>query len=186
MLKFNVTVTAPTALIRLSALVHPSMFITSRSPEPETIGEPVKDMTRLSPEPLSPPTAGAITGSRSLGSDTRGPTANVPSTNLTRVLCTPEEHDVLPIDQESHAVSSFRRRLEEDRLFRRVGRSGTKHSGARFQRGIVGETVSVVKRVFIAITGRTASKSLSQISNACLDCFPSSLSILDCPRRRFR
>ncbi|KAF9645153.1 hypothetical protein BDM02DRAFT_3263115 [Thelephora ganbajun] len=59
---------APTPPVRLSALVRPSVFIAPRSPEPEAIEEPIKDMTRLSPEPLSPPSARTITGSRSLDS----------------------------------------------------------------------------------------------------------------------
>lgn len=68
MLKFNVIVAAPTPAIRLSALVHPSVFITPRSPKPEIIEEPVKDTHKLSPEPMTPPPARTITGSRSLDS----------------------------------------------------------------------------------------------------------------------
>ena len=192
MLKFNFTVAAPTPPIRLSALVHPSVFIASRSPGPETIGELVNDMTRLSPEPLSPPTARTISGSRSLDSpntkrrvaedydrflstttgikkvglgyqsDVRGPISNILNTDpyassvsLKRTTFFHSTRRAMPPPVSSE---DWRRTVSVDELARL--QPSTPEPTSKEEKA--GGTVSAVKRAFMAITGRTGSKRLSQ------------------------
>jgi len=192
MLKLNVTVAAPTPPVRLSALVHPSVFIAPRSPGPKTIEEPAKDMTRLSPEPLSPPSARTITGSRSLDSPNtkrrvtgdydrllsgttgikkvglgyqsnfRKPTPNVlntdpcvtsPSSKRTTLFHSTRRAMLPPVSSED-----WRRTAPAVELARLV--PSTPEPTSREEK--VGGTVSAVKRAFMAISGRTGSKRLSE------------------------
>ena len=192
MLKLNTVVAAPTPPVRLSALVKPSVFIAPRSPEPETADEPVQDMTRLSPEPLSPPPVRTITGSRSLDSpntkrrvaddydrllsattgikkvgqgyqsDIRGPIANV--------LTTDPYASSAP-SKRTTFFHSTRRAMpppvsSED--WRRtvsvdeLARLAPRTPEPNSKEEKVGGTVSAVKRAFMAIAGKTGSKRLSQ------------------------
>lgn len=185
-LKFNVTVAAPAPPVRLSALVHPSVFIAPRSPDPETIEEPAKDTTRLSPEPPSPPTARTITGSRSLDSpntkrrvaedyerllsvttgvkkvglgyqsDIRGATANV-------LTSTPSKrtalfHSTRKAIPPSVSSKDWRRTVSVDELARPV--PSTPEPISKEER-VVG-TASAMKRAFMAITGKTGAKRPSR------------------------
>ena len=192
MLNLNVVVAAPAPPVRLSALVKPSVFIAPRSPEPEIIEEPAGDATRLSPRPFSPPPARTITGSRSLDSpntkrrvaedydrllstttgikkvglgyqsDLRGPVASVLNTdpyatsasskrttffNSTRRPMPP------PVSSED-----WRKTVSVDELARLAPSTPELSSKEEKPSG----TVSAVKRAFMAITGRTGSKRLSQ------------------------
>lgn len=191
MLKFNVTVAAPTPPVRLSALVHPSVFIAPRSPPPEIVEESLQDMTRLSPEPLSPPTARTITGSRSLDSpntkrrvaedydrflatttgikrvglgyqsDVRGPIANVLNTDPYTSSASKRTtffHSTRRAMPPPVSSEDWRKTVSVDELARLAPTTPEPSSKEEKAAG----TVSAVKRAFMAITGRTGSKRLSQ------------------------
>jgi len=191
-LKSNVTVAAPTPPVRLSSLVHPSVFIASRSPEPETIEESVQDTTRLSPEPLSPPVARTITGSRSLDSpntkrrvaedydrllsattgikkvglgyqsDIRGPIGNVLTTDPYPSSAPSKRstffHSTRRAMPPPVSSEDWRKTVSVDELARLA--PSTPELMSKEEKA--GGTVSAVKRAFMAITGRTVPKRLSQ------------------------
>jgi len=191
-LKFNVLVAAPTPPIRLSALVHPSVFIAPRSPEPETVGEPVQDMTRLSPEPFSPPTARTITGSRSLDSpntkrrveedydrflsartgikkvglgyqsDVRGPIANVLNTDPYASSASSKRSTFFHSTRRAMPPPVSSEDWRKTVSVDELARLAPSTPELTSKDEKVGGTVSAVKRAFMAITGRAGSKRLSQ------------------------
>ena len=192
MLISDTIVAAPAPPVRLSALVKPSVFIASRPPGPETVEEPAKDTTKLSPEPLSPPPARTITGSRSLDSpntkrrvaddydrllsattgikkvglgyqsDVRGPITNVLNTDPYASSAPSKRttffHSTRRAMPPPVSSEDWRRTVSVDELARMA--PSTPELISKEEK--VGGTVSVVKRAFMAITGRTGSKRLSQ------------------------
>jgi len=191
-LKLNIIVAAPTPPVRLSALVHPSVFIAPRSPEPEIAEEPVKDMTRLSPEPLSPPPARTITGSRSLDSpntkrrvaedydrllstttgikkvglgyqsDVRGPIANVLSTDPYASSASSRRTTFFHSTRRAMPPPVSSEDWRKTVSVDELARLAPSTPEPTSKEGKVGGTASAVKRAFMAIAGRTGSKRLSQ------------------------
>ena len=191
----NAIVAAPTPPVRLSSLVHPSVFIAPRSPQPETIEEAIKDMTRLSPEPMSPPQRRTITGSRSLDSpntkrrvaddydrllsattgvkkvglgyqsDVRGPISNVLNTDPYASSASTKRatffHSARKVMPPPVSSEDWRKTASVDELSRLA--PGTPDPTPKEEKA--GGTVSVVKRAFMALAGRTGSKRLSQRLN---------------------
>ena len=148
-------------------------------------------MTRLSPEPLSPPTARTITGSRSLDSpntkrrvaedydrflstttgikrvglgyqsDVRGPIANVLSTDPYASSASKRTtffHSTRRAMPPPVSSEDWRKTVSVDELARLA--PSTPEPSSKEEKA--GGTVSAVKRAFMAITGRTGSKRLSQ------------------------
>lgn len=183
---------APTPPVRLSALVHPSVFIAPRSPEPKIAEEPVKDTTRLSPGPMSPLPGRTITGSRSLDSpntkrrvadeydrllsattgikkvglgyqsDVSGPIANILSTDPYPSSASSKRttffHSTRRAMPPPVSSEDWRRTMSVDELARVM--PSTPEPTPKEEK--VGGTVGAVKRVFMALTGRTGAKRLSQ------------------------
>jgi serine/threonine-protein kinase GIN4 len=191
MLKLCAIVAAPTPPVRLSSLVHPSVFIAPRSPEPEIIEEPIKDVTRLSPESLSPPPGRTITGSRSLDSPN---TKRRVAMDYDRLLSTTTGIKKVGLGYQSDVRGPISNILNTDPYASSASSKRTTffHSTRRampppvssedwrktvsvdelarlppstpepIPKEKVGGTVSAVKRAFMAIAGRTGSKRLSQ------------------------
>ena len=193
MLTFNVLVETPTPPVRLSSLVHPSVFIAPRSPEPKIVEEPIKDTTRLSPQTMSPPHGRTITGSRSLDSpntkrhvadeydrrlsavtgvkkvglgyqsDVRGPISNVLSTDPYPSSAPPKRttffHSTRRAMPPPVSSDDWRKTASVDELARVM--PSTPEPTTPKEEKVAG-TVSAVKRAFMALTGRTGVKRLSQ------------------------
>ena len=191
-LKLNIVVAAPTPPVRLSALVKPSVFIAPRSPEPETVEEPVQDMTRLSPEPLRPPPARTITGSRSLDSpntkrrvaddydkllsattgikkvglgyqsDIRGPIANVLTTDPYASSAPAKRTTFFHSTRRAMPPPVSSEDWRKTVSVDELARLAPSTPEPSSKEEKVGGTVSAVKRAFMAIAGKTGSKRLSQ------------------------
>ena len=194
-LKLNAIVDAPTPPVRLSALVHPSVFIASRSPKPETIEEPIEDMARLSPEPMSPPPGRTITGSRSLDSpntkrrvaddydrllsattgvkkvglgyqsDVRGPISNVLNTDPYASSASSKRTTFFHSTRKAMPPPVSSEDWRKTVSVDELSRLTPSTSGPTPKEEKAGGTVSAVKRAFMALAGRTGSKRLSQRLN---------------------
>jgi serine/threonine-protein kinase GIN4 len=192
-LKSNVLVDAPTPPVRLSALVHPSVFIAPQSPDLKIDDPPVKDTTRLSPQPMRPPPGRTITGSRSLDSpntkrrvadeydrllsattgikkvglgyqsDVNGPIANILSTDPYPSSASSKRttffHSTRRAMPPPVSSEDWRKTASVDELARMTP-SASEPTTSKEEKA--GSTVSAVKRAFMALTGRTGVKRLSQ------------------------
>lgn len=185
---------APTPPVRLSALVKRSAFIAPRSPEPGTIDsdESTNDMTRLSPEPLSPPPARTITGSRSLDSpntkrrvaddydrllsttsgikkvglgyqsDIRGPIANVLNTDPYATSAPAKRTTFFNSTRRVMPPPVSSEDWRKTVSVDELARLTPSTPEPTSKEEKLGGTVSAVKRAFMAIAGKTGSKRLSQ------------------------
>jgi len=168
------------------------VFIAPRSPEPEIIVEPVNDMTRLSPEPLSPPTARTFTGSRSLDSpntrrrvaqdydrllsattgikkvglgyqsDVRGPIANILNTDPYASSASLKRTTFFHSTRRAMPPPVSSEDWRRTVSVDELARLPPSTPEPSSKEEKVGGTVSAVKRAFMAITGRAGSKRLSQ------------------------
>ncbi|KAF9781712.1 hypothetical protein BJ322DRAFT_1010425 [Thelephora terrestris] len=184
---------APTPPVRLSALVHPSVFIAPQSPDLKIDDPPVKDTTRLSPQPMRPPPGRTITGSRSLDSpntkrrvadeydrllsattgikkvglgyqsDVNGPIANILSTDPYPSSASSKRttffHSTRRAMPPPVSSEDWRKTASVDELARMTP-SASEPTTSKEEKA--GSTVSAVKRAFMALTGRTGVKRLSQ------------------------
>ena len=193
MLKLNITVAAPTPPIRLSALVNRNVFIAPRSPKPGIVDseEPVRDMTRLSPEPLSPPPARTITGSRSLDSpntkrrvaddydrllsgttgikkvglgyqsDIRGPIANILNTDPYASSAPAKRSTFFHSTRRVMPPPVSSEDWRKTVSVDELARLAPSTPEPTSKEEKVGGTVSAVKRAFMAITGKRLSQRLT-------------------------
>lgn len=183
---------APTPPVRLSALVHPSVFIAPRSPKLEVIEEPIKDVTRLSPAPMSPPHGRTITGSRSLDSpntkrlvaddydrllsatsgvkkvglgyqsDVRGPISNVLNTDPYASSASSKRTTFFHSTRKAMPPPVSSEDWRKTVSVDELARLAPSSPEPSPKEEKAGGTVSAVKRAFMVLTGRAGSKRLSQ------------------------
>lgn len=188
----DAVVAAPTPPVRLSSLVHPSVFIAPRSPEPEITEEPTKNMSKLSPHPMSPPPGRTITGSRSLDSpntkrrvaddydrllsttagirkvglgyqsDIRGPIANVLNTDPYASSASSKRSTFFHSTRRAMPPPVSSEDWRKTVSVDELARLAPSTPEPTHKEEKVGGTVSAVKRAFMALAGRTGSKRLSQ------------------------
>ena len=192
MLKLDALVDAPAPPVRLSAIVDPSVFIAPRSPESKTIEEPARDVTKLSPAPMSPPPGRTITGSRSLDSpntkrrvaddydrllsatagikkvglgyqsDVRGPIANVLNTDPYASSASSKRTTFFHSTRRAMPPPVSSEDWRKTVSVDELARVAPSTPEPTSKEEKAGGTVSAVKRAFMVLTGRAGSKRLSQ------------------------
>lgn len=184
-------VAAPTPPVRLSSLVHPSVFIAARSPKLELVEEPANDITKLSPEPMRPPPGRTITGSRSLDSpntkrrvaddydrllsaatgvkkvglgyqsDVKGPISNVLNTDPYASSASSKRMTFFHSTRKVMPPPVSSEDWRKTVSVDELSRLSPGTPEATPKEEKAGGTVGAVKRAFMALAGRASSKRLS-------------------------